>query len=53
MRMISKPAADGSVMESACGISLMLTAFAVAAYVMFSVATLAAEAVRLPFLALP
>ena len=53
MRTTSKPQADVSTIESACGISLMLTAFAVAAYVMFSVATLAAEAVRLPFLALP
>ena len=31
----------------------VLEGFAVAAYVMFSVATLAAEAVRLPFHALP
>jgi hypothetical protein len=53
MRTISKPEADVSVVESASGISLMLTAFAVVTYVMFGVATLAAEAVRSPFLAAP
>jgi hypothetical protein len=53
MRTTSKLETDVSMVESACGISLMLIAFAVAAYVMFGIANLAAEAVRVPFLALP
>jgi hypothetical protein len=52
MRITSKTEMDVSMVEAACGISLMLTAFTVAAYVIFSVANLAAEAVRLPFHAL-
>jgi hypothetical protein len=53
MRTTSKLETDVSLIESACGISLMLIAFAVSAYVMFGVANLAAEAVRVPFLAMP
>jgi hypothetical protein len=53
MRTTSKLETDVSRIESACGISLMLIAFAVSAYVMFGVANLAAEAVRVPFLAMP
>jgi hypothetical protein len=53
MHTTSKPETDVSMVESACGISLMLIAFSVAAYVMFGIANLAAEAVRVPFLAMP
>ncbi len=53
MRTASKPETDVSMIESACGVSLMLIAFAVAVYVMFGIANLAAEAVRAPFLTLP
>jgi pilus assembly protein Flp/PilA len=53
MHTTSKPETDVSMVESVCGISLMLIAFSVAAYVMFGIRHLAAEAVRVPFLALP
>lgn len=52
MGAINQPDGDVTMVESACGIGLMLAGFAVAAHVMFSVAELAADAAQSPFLAL-
>jgi phage shock protein PspC (stress-responsive transcriptional regulator) len=52
MSSINKFEADVELVESVCGICLMLAGFAVAAYVVLSVATLSADAALVPFLEL-